>query len=147
MKKKIIIILVLILIIILGIGFWIYHIDQENKRIDREALTLKEDLTIKFGEKAKVSDFIANLNGELIDDYEIDTERLGTIKVSLDYINIKNKKRTKEYEIKTIDVNAPKIFSGNSYTVKVGYNKNLTNELLSGDDIDDNPKREIVRRI
>ena len=70
-----------------------YNEEQENKRIDAEAVTLKENLTIEFGKEAKVSDFLENLNGELINDYKIDTEKLGDIQVSFDFINIKNKKR------------------------------------------------------
>ena len=68
-----------------------YNEEQENKRIDAEAVTLKENLTIEFGKEAKVSDFLENLNGELINDYKIDTEKLGDIQVSFDFINIKNK--------------------------------------------------------
>ena len=144
MKKIIIIAIILIVILVGGISFWLYKVDQENKRIDAEAVTFKEDMTIEFGKKAKVSDFLENLNGTLIEDKEIDTEKLGEIKVSFDFMNIKNKKRTREFTIKTIDVTSPQIFSGSSYTVKVGYNKNLTDVLLSADDIDDNPKREIL---
>lgn len=147
MKKVSTIIIILIIIVIIGItGFciWMYNEEQENKRIDAEAVTLKENLTIEFGKEAKVSDFLENLNGELINDYKIDTEKLGDIQVSFDFINIKNKKRTATFNIKTTDVTAPKIFSGASYTVKKGSNKNLTEVLISGDDIDDNPKREIV---
>ena len=147
MKKFLNIMIVLIIIIIIAvIGFWIWkYIDeQENKRIDAEAITLKENLTIEFGKKAKVSDFIENLNGTLFSDDEIDTEKLGDIQVEFKFINIKKRLRTANFTIKTIDKNAPKIFSGSSYTVKVGYNKNLTDVLLSGDDIDDNPERKIV---
>lgn len=147
MKKILPIIIVLIIIIIIaviGLCIWAYFEEQENKRIDAEAVTLKEDLTIEFGEKAKVSDFIENLNGTMLNDYDIDTEKLGDIAVSFDFINIKNKKRTANFNIRTVDVTAPKIFSGGSYTVQVGYNKNLTDVLLSGDDIDDNPTREII---
>lgn len=147
MKKFLNIIIVLIIIIIvavIGLCIWSYIDEQENKRIDAEAITLKENLTIEFGKKAKVSDFIENLNGSLVSDNEIDTEKLGDIEVKFEFINIKNKKRTATFTIKTIDKNAPKIFSGASYTVKVGYNKNLTDVLLSGDDIDDNPTRKIV---
>ena len=147
MKKILTIIGFLIIVIVIAIAgllIWSYKEEQENKRIDAEAVTLKEDLTIEFGEKAKVSDFIENLNGTLLNDYEIDTERLGDISVSFDFINIKNKRRTATFNIKTIDVTAPKIFSGGSYTVQKGYTKNLTDVLLSGDDIDDNPTREIV---
>ncbi len=146
MKNKIITIIILILLIIMvaGIYVWFYFDKKENERIDAEAVTLAEDLTIEFGEKVKVSDFIENLNGTLVNDYEIDTDRLGSIEVPFEYINIKNKKRNYIFTITTIDKTAPKIFSGGSYTVKVGTNKNLTDVLLSGDDIDDNPKREII---
>lgn len=147
MKKLIIFFITTIILIVIiagAVGLWLYKEEKENKRIDAESVVLKENLTIEFGKKAKVSDFIESLNGTMITDNEIDTERLGDIEVSFDFINIKNKKRTATFTIKTIDVNAPKIFSGSSYTVKVGYNNNLTNVLLSGDDIDDNPIREIV---
>ena len=147
MKKILTIICVLIIVMIIsavGLIIWMYREEQENKRIDAEAVTLKENLTIEFGKKAKVSDFIENLNGTLLDDYEIDTEKLGNIPVSFEFINIKNKKRTATFDINTIDVTAPQIFSGSSYTVQKGYSKNLTDVLLSGDDIDDNPIRKIV---
>lgn len=147
MKQKLpIIVISAILVIFIAIGVGIYTVREikENERIDREAVTLKQDLTIEFGQKVKVSDFIENLNGECIDDYEIDTEHLGSIKVAFEYYNIKNKKRNYTFEITTKDITAPKIYCGGSYTIKVGDNKNLAEVLLSGDDIDDNPKREII---
>ncbi len=147
MKQKLpIIIISAIIVILIAIvaGIYVVREIKENERIDREAVTLKQDLTIEFGQKAKVSDFIENLNGSYVNDYEIDTEHLGDIEVSFEYINIKNKKRNYTFEIHTKDVNAPKIYCGASYTVNVGYDKNLTDVLLSGDDIDDNPKREII---
>lgn len=146
MKKSItILIIVIISIIILatGIFIWLYFEEQENKKLDAEAVTLKEKLVIEFGQKIKVSDCLANLKGTLLNDYEINTEQLGEIPVSFDFINIKNRKRTATFYIKIADVTAPKIFSGASYTVKTGYNKELTQVLLSGDDIDDNPIRRI----
>ncbi len=145
MKKKIIIfIVILITVSVIGVCFWVHKEKQENIRIDAEAITLKEDLTVKYGDKVKISDFIENIKGKLINDKEINTEELGDIQVSFDFINIKNKKRTYNFTIKVVDVNSPKIFMGDSYTVKVGYNKNLVDVLLSGDDIDDNPVREIL---
>lgn len=134
----------LIIIIVAGIGIWLYIDKQENIRIDAEAVTLKSNLKVEYGEKVKVSDFIENLNGTLLTDNEIDTENVGKVPVSFDFINIKNKNRTYNFNIEVIDVNPPKIFIGDSYTVKEGYSKNLVDVLLSGDDIDDNPKREII---
>lgn len=142
--KKIIILVIIALIIIIGVCFWIYKNAEENKRIDLEAVTLKNELTVEFGKKVKVSDFIENLNGTLLTDNDIYTEELGEKQVSFEYKNIKNKKRHYEFSIKIIDVNAPQIFGNSAYTVGVGYNKDLTNLLLSADDIDDNPKREII---
>lgn len=142
--KKILIPIVLLIIIACGVGIWLYIDKQENIRIDAEAVTLKTNLKVEYGDKAKVSDFIENLNGTLLTDYEIDTEEIGEVSVSFDYINIKNKNKTYNFNIEIIDVNPPKIFMGDSYTVKEGYSKNLVDVLLSGDDIDDNPKREII---
>ena len=147
MKKILTIIISLIIVVIIGLivfCIWMYNEEQENKRLDAEAVTLNDNLTIEFGKEAKVSDFLENLNGTLFSDDKIDTEKLGDMQVSFKFVNIKNKLRTATFTIKVIDVNAPKIFSGASYTVKKGSNKNLTEVLISGDDIDDNPKREIL---
>lgn len=144
MKKIIVFVIILIILLILGISFWLYKEEQENIKINAEAVTLKENLTVEFGKKVNVSDFIEKLNGSLINDNEIDTETLGDKNVSFDFINIKNKKATSEFSVKIVDATPPQIFIGNSYTVKVGYNKNLIDVLLSGDDVDDNPKREIL---
>lgn len=143
MKKKIIL-TILIIAIIAGICIWLYLNMKENQRIDVEAVTLSENLTIEFGKKAKVSDFIANLNGTLIDDYEIDTEYLGEKDFTFEFLNIKNKKRKATFSLTVVDKTKPQIFSGSSYTVEVGYEKKLEDVLLSGDNIDDNPSREII---
>ena len=142
MKKRIL--TIIILIIIITIGIWLYLNIKENKRIDAEAITLSENLTIEFGKKAKISDFIQNLNGTLLDDYEIDTEYLGQKDFTFEFLNIKNKKRKSTFTLTTIDKTKPQIFSGSSYTVEVGYEKKLEEVLLSGDNIDDNPTREII---
>lgn len=144
MKKVVILVIIGVIIVVSGICFWIYIDEQENKKIDAQSITLKENMNIEFGKKVKVSDFIEKINGSLVEDYEIDTEKLGEIEVPFSFINIRNRKRPSKFTIKVIDVNAPKIFIGNSYSVNVGYNKNLVDELLSGDDIDDNPTREII---
>ena len=49
-------------------------------------------------------------------------------------------KKTKEIK----DTTAPTIVLGDTYTVKVGYDKNLLDVIISADDMDPNPKREII---
>ncbi len=141
MKKVIIVVVIFIAILIAGICFWQY---EENKRIELEAVVLKEDLSVEFGTETKVSNFIENLKGSLIEDSQINTEQLGEKQVSFEYINVKKKRKMAEFTIKVVDTKPPQIFSGNSYTVNVGYDKNLADVLLSGDDADDNPTREIL---
>ncbi len=129
---------------IVGIAMGIYWDIQENERIDAEAVTYKEDLTVEFGENVKVSDFLANLNGELLDDYTINTTKLGEQKITFDFTNIKNKKRTRDFTIKVVDTTAPKIYGNNNYVVNVGFDGDLTDFMLSGDNADDEPQREIM---
>ena len=142
--KNIIIITIIVILTLLAI-LTIYFIKDHEKEIeeDKVALTLKDNLTIEFGEEKKVSDFIENLQGTLINDDEIDTGKLGTQTVTFEYTSIRNKKKTKNFEIKIVDTKKPEIFMENSITVKTGYNKDLTKIALSGDDCDANPTRSI----
>lgn len=144
MKKNLKFIIIIIVILIIGTGIWLYLQDRQMKKIDAEAITLKEDLTVVFGEKVKASDFIENLNGTMITDPEIDTEKLGDKEVTFNFKNIKNKDRQRNFTVKVIDVTSPQILIGDEFSVKVGYEKKLEDVLLSGDDIDDNPKRKIL---
>ena len=141
MKKVVIVMIPFIAIVIVGICLWQY---QKDKKMETEAIRLKEDLTVEFGEKVKISDFIENLEGNLVEDCEVNTEQLGETKVLFEYTNRKNKRKNAEFTVKIIDTKPPQILSGNSYTVNLGYSKNLTDVLLSGDEVDDKPKREII---
>lgn len=147
-QKKIIvgIIIAAIIVAVIGIGIciWLIAVEAENKKLDAEAITLKETLTIEFGKETKVSDFIQELKGELLEDPTIGTDKLGEVQVPVSFKNIKKRKRKVFFAIQVVDTTPPKIFSNRTFTVNVGYNKNLTDVLLSGDDADDNPKREIL---
>lgn len=147
-QKKIIvgIIIAAIIVAVIGIGIciWLIAVEAENKKLDAEAITLKETLTIEFGKETKVSDFIQELKGELLEDQTIGTDKLGEVQVPVSFKNIKNRKRKVFFAVQVVDTTPPKIFSNRTFTVNVGYNKNLTDVLLSGDDADDNPKREIL---
>lgn len=127
-----------------GVAWCGYHSYEEDQRLDAESVTLKDVRTIEVGEIKKVSDFLENLNGTLVEDLEIAPETIGDVEVSFDYINIKNKRRNIKFKVKAVDTVAPKIYGGERYTVNLGYQGDLTNLMLSGDNVDDNPKREIA---
>lgn len=121
----------------------ISHNIAENRRIDAEAVTLNDELVVEFGQKATAKDFIAELKGELISNPEIDSSRLGEQEVTFEFYNIKNKKRRRSFTISVVDRTPPVIYGNASYTVYQGYEGDLTELMMSGDNADDRPTREV----
>lgn len=116
-----------------------------DKKEDKTALTLKDNLQTEFLRDVKVSTFIEHLNGTLISDDKIDTTSLGTKTVKVNYKNTRGKKKHKSYQITIVDTEKPKIFlSSSTVSVQKGYNKNIINLFLSGDNCDSNPERQII---
>lgn len=144
-KKKIVIIAAIFIILAVLTGFVIYKIIdmKKEKEEDAVALTLKENLTTEFLSDVHVSDFVQDLQGELIIDSKITTEKLGKVNVTFNYKSIRNKDKTKNFEIEVVDTKRPVIYMNNIMTVVKGYNKELTDTILAGDDCDSNPTRII----
>lgn len=115
----------------------------ENERLDAESVLLKSDLTVEFGSELKVSDCLASLQGELVDDFVINTEQLGEQEINFEYINVKNRKRPSKFTLNIVDTVKPSIFGGDAYTLYTGYEGELTDLMLSVDNLDDRPTREI----
>lgn len=136
--------LAIVLLAIAGVVAWRVWDAAEDERVDAVAVTLKDDLTVPFGKEVRVSDFLEDLQGSLVDDVEIDTERLGEVEVEFEYINVRNKRRKRSLVVEVIDAVAPKIYGSSLYTVNRGYNGDLTNLMMSGDDVDDTPRREVA---
>lgn len=131
-------------ILLISIAIWIVHDILENQRIDATAITFTDNPTVAFGASAKVSDFAHPSEGTLLEDYVINTEQLGSVEITFNYTNLKHKRRTKSFTLNIIDQTAPKIYGSSLYTINQGYQGNLTNLILSGDDLDDSPRREIT---
>lgn len=72
--------------------------------------------------------------------YNINKDKQGETKNELEIENV-----IEEESVETSDTTAPIIiFSGESYTVETGYSKNLVDVIMSVDDIDSNPTRELI---
>lgn len=144
MKKKIIISTLIVLgsIILIIAGSFIY----KNYKINHAKIIidLAEDLTTEFLSEVKVSDFITNINGEIINDYNIDTTKIGPKEITYEYINEDNIKLKQSYTINVVDTTAPVIWLSGSYSVNVGSDINLLDKILCGDNYDDNPTCEII---
>ena len=144
-KKPVIIASIMTVVVLISVIAIIFiHEHLENQRLDAESVLLKSDLTVEFGSQVKVSDCLASLHGELVDDFTINTEQLGEQTISFEYINAKNRKRPYELTINVVDTVKPEIFgSSGTYTLYTGYQGELTDLMLSVDNIDDRPTREI----
>lgn len=139
MNKKIFyfILAILMIIVLFFLGFKIYnYLRIKYARIE---IVLKDDLTIEFLEEKKVSDFIESINGNIVDDYIIDTTTLGEKEVTFDFINDQNIKLSYSYNIEVIDTVEPLIWLGDRYSVAVNSEDYLTQKILCGDNYDNKP--------
>lgn len=151
MNKKEIVIVPIILILIISIlsgSFLKKKIDKkrEEERIKNAKIevTLKEDMTVPFLEKKKVSDFIISINGNIVNDYEIDTTSIGMKEVLFEFVNDEGIQVPYRYQLEVKDITAPTVLINSTYKVKKGSSKKFINNILCGDDYDSSPKCEIV---
>lgn len=144
-KRQGILKLVISILILIVLAFCIFLVVDElqMRRLDKESVTLRDNLSVKFGQPTKVSDFITELQGSMVDDHEINTETLGEQEITFEYINSKNRKRKQHFTIEVIDATKPKVYGSIAYTVPINYEGDLTDLMLSGDDLDDHPQREV----
>ena len=155
MKKKYLIgLLILCLIICLTLTIAIiipaFTKHREEKELEEQIknatikVTLKEDLNIPFLSSVKVSDLIVDINGEIIDDYLINTTKIGDKEVSFNYVNEENITIPYKFKINIIDDVSPVIWLNSTYTVTTDYDGNLLEDITCADNLDDNPKCEII---
>ena len=134
-------ILLIIFCLVFGSMLLKRHLEIVNAKIE---VSLVDNLNVEFLSEAKVSDFITSINGTILDDYKIDTTKLGEKLVEFKFKNEDNVRVTYSYKINVVDVTPPVIWLSNNYFVKEGDNVDLIQKIMCGDDADSNPKREII---
>ena len=141
-KKKVVIIFAAVIVVILIISLIIYF----NVRIgvDNSGFTLKDDLTVNVYSDVKVKDFIEDIDGKVVDNNKIKTTELGKVEVEFIYLNSDNRKRKGVFEVEVKDLEEPLIWLSNSYSVRVGDDVNLEDEILCADNYDSNPSCKIT---
>ena len=147
-SKKIIISIVIGLIIILLLIFEYkkYMEYREEERIRNAIIKIDfvNPLEVSFNSDVKLSDLITSINGELLDDFKINTQKVGLQQIKFKYLNEEDIKVPYSFFVNVRDVTPPVIWLNDTYTVNVGYSKNLSNAIMCGDDLDDNPVCQIV---
>lgn len=138
-KKVIIIISVVVGILLLSIGgYFLYgYIRVKTAKVE---VKLVENLEAEFADTLRVSSFIESINGKIVDDYVIDTDKLGKKYINFEYVNDDSIKIKYSYVINVVDKEAPLIWLGKSYNVTKGSSDNLLDKIMCGDNYDSNPK-------
>lgn len=108
-------------------------------KVDNSGYTLIENLKIPVYSDIKVKDLITSVEGKVITNKTINTEKLGEQDISFIYTNKENKKRTGVFKIEIIDEEEPLVWLSGSYSAKVGSNLNLEKEILCADNYDNKP--------
>ena len=122
-------------------------IEKEYQEVLKTAtinVSFIEDTTISFGSKHKVSDFITEINGTIIDDYYIKSTTIGEQQINFEYINEEGIKVPYSFMINVIDDIPPQVWLNETKSITTEYKGNLLDDIVCADNLDDNPKCEIV---
>ena len=146
MMKKIVNVILVIGILLVVVGFSMLGIERykdykESERIKNAIIKVElvNNLNVPINNEVYVMDLISSINGNIIDNYKIDTTSLGIKDVTFKFINEENIKVPYSFKINVVDVTPPVIWISDTYSVKVGYSKKLEDVIMCGDDYDDNP--------
>jgi len=147
MKKKwfsilfsLVYVIILSFALIYGKNVWYeYRVKNAIVKVD-----LIEDLSISFGSELMVSDLISDINGELIDNFKIDTHKLGKQTIDFVYINEERLKIPYSFSVEIIDDTPPLVWLSSVYSVNLNYSEDLAQKILCADDTDDYPVCEII---
>lgn len=152
MKKSWVMGLAVAIILIVGVLLTfktcakIFKDEKEKKALENATIivNLKDDLSVAFDTKAKISDFIVDLNGKIVEDKLVDTTKLGDKELFFEYINDEGIKIPYSFTVNVKDVVAPILSLGDSYTVDTKFEGTLEEKILCADDHDDEPICKVV---
>lgn len=142
MKKKVLMLVSLfVFLVLLSLLLYIYF---DNKlKDDNSKFSLIDDLSIEVYEDVNVSHFIKDIDGKIVKDKKINTNKIGNKKISFIYLNSRGKKRRGTFSIKVVDLEKPLVWLSNKYNIKLGSKDNLLDSIMCADNYDTNPSCEI----
>ena len=145
MKRKILIIsvgFVGVVLITIGISFGIKSYKIKHAKVD---IVLKDNLELDvYDDTKRVSYFINSINGKIVDDYIINSKKVGKKKVEFTYINNDGIKVDSSFVINVVDTVAPIIWVSGSYSLAVNSKRELKDMILCGDNYDKRPSCDIL---
>ncbi len=147
MKKKNVIVICAIafVIVVVSLGFkmgikaYEKHVEEERIRNAIIEVELSEDMIADFASKKKVSEFITSINGEIVDDWEIDTSKIGKQKIEFEFVNEEGIKVPYSYDIEVKDRTSPFIWIPSDYYVTTAFSGTIEAKVICVDNYDDEP--------
>ena len=137
MKKKKILIISLIVIAILVLITIIYNY---YRVLTAKIIVLtKPNTQVEVYSKTHISDLIISMNGKLIDDKLVNTNKVGVHEETFSFINDDKIKVSYTFKVKVVDTTKPIIGVPSTYTIIKGYAKDLSKEFFCGDNYDNEP--------
>lgn len=133
-----------IVLAIIAFSVWAIVNRVKNSAQAKSNIDYKSNLTVEFLAKRNLSDFIENMDGKLVYDFQVDTTKLGEQEITFNYLNEKNKRKTDTFTINVVDTVKPKVLGNTSITYFKDHEVDLHQNFFSGDLCDPNPKREII---
>lgn len=146
MKKNVIFLIILIILGVSGAFYYNYRETKKQEELIKNAkieISTIDNLDIEFLTKLKVSDLITSINGKIVDDYEIDTKKVGIKTVDFIFINDDNIRLNYSIDINIVDTVPPLIWNASTYTVVKGNEFDYSN-VLCGDNYDSKPECSVV---
>ena len=140
--KKIFVFISIILITTLFLI--IYNYEKNKVVIDNTLYELIDNTKIEVYSEIKLSDLIKTIDGTINEDFIIDTDSLGVKEITFLYKDSKKRNKKGVFEIEVIDTTEPFIYSSGVLTVNAGFDGNLVEKIISIDNYDRTPKREII---
>lgn len=138
--KRLLIVVIFIAVLLFGfiIGFasLINYYRVKNAKV---YIVLSDVLKVEVYSDVRTSDFIEEINGDIIDDKKIDTTRLGKQVIEFKYINEDNVKIPYKYTIDVVDETKPIISRYSTLDVYVG-ESDFYKDIFCGDNFDSHPK-------
>ena len=130
--------LLFILIALISILLMVLVYRIINSKIE---YTLIDNVKVEFLSDVKVSHFISDIDGELINDYKIDTTKVGKKEIKFKALNNKHIKASSSFYIEVVDTTEPMLWLNSTYSIPKG--STFDKEFLCVDNYDDNPKCKI----
>ena len=148
-KNKIILFVSITFVLTISlIIFFLFFMDNKEetfeKLIEPEEIKLKKT-SIEVYSDIKLSDVLNLTNGiELIEDYKIDTSKIGSVKLNISYKDSNSRERKGYLEINVVDTTPPFIGIGDHYSHIINTDFTFSKDVLCKDNYDRKVKCEII---